>query len=99
MSSRPGNPMIATSLWLLNAATAAASALQAPHHGAQNHKSTSRPARDEGANVSPEIVERSRTVNATGTPVPTLSTSTDVSVLALLDWVTVPGSEWLRTSG
>ena len=91
--------MIATSLWLLNAATAAASALQAPHHGAQNHKSTSRPAKDEGTNVSPEIVERSRTVNATGTPVPTRSTSTDVSVLALLDWVTVPGSEWLRTSG
>ncbi|MED5293054.1 MAG: hypothetical protein VYB56_04260, partial [Actinomycetota bacterium] len=62
MSSRPGNPMMATSLWLLNAATAAASALHAPHHGAQNQKSTSRPANDEGRNVSPEIVGPSRTV-------------------------------------
>ncbi|MDP6863052.1 MAG: hypothetical protein QGH80_05115 [Acidimicrobiales bacterium] len=85
VSSRPGNPTIATSLWLLNAATAAASALQAPHHGAQNHKSTSRPAKDEGTNASPEIVGRSRTVKATGTPAPTFSTNAEVSTLAALD--------------
>ncbi len=77
--------MIVTLLWLLSAATAAASALQAPHHGAQNHKSTSRPAKDEGTNISPEIVERSRTVKATGIPVSTFSTSADVSVPVSLD--------------
>lgn len=67
------------SLWLLRAATAAASLLQAPHQGAQNHRSTSFPAKDEGSNTSPEMVERSRTVSAGGTSDPAVLSRAEVS--------------------
>ena len=50
----------------VKAATAAASLLQLPHHGAQNHKRTSFPASDVGSNIAPLRVGRSSTANSTG---------------------------------
>ena len=69
------------SLRSLKAATAAASLLQAPHQGAQNHKRTSRPAKDNGSNNSPKRLERSNTVSATGTPAPIFSAATEFSTV------------------
>ena len=65
--------MITTSVLTVKAATAAASLLQVPHHGAQNHKRTSFPPSDVGSNIAPLSVERSSTANSTGTVLSALS--------------------------
>ena len=59
-------PTITMSVSTVKAATAAASLLQVPHHGAQNHKRTSSPASDVGSNIAPLRVGRSSTANSTG---------------------------------
>ena len=70
-ASRPGIPITAISLFLARAATAAASLLQVPHHGAQNHRRISLPVSDPGSKIAPSSVGRSSTANATGTSIPT----------------------------
>jgi len=54
---------------LSSSATADASALQAPHHGAQNQMRTSLPISEAGLNVSPESVLLRRASNALGNSV------------------------------